>query len=650
MMEGCLNELHGSNRIIRGVHGMTMRRAASLPFVIGSMSSGLVVLVFYVYMFAGIDSEIAQIEQDKINLAQSIASRTELRIRDAANYLEIAARVPQMQNTDFSNLISRDSKGIPPDADVEKRSVLKTILAEASDFESIGYIMPNGDIYLVEPAAFQTNLPITNFSEREYYRQVISTKTTYVSDVFKSAATGHNIVSIAAPVFSEGSMAGMLASGMDLNVINKQLERLELDSNERVAIVDERGNEIASSRESASNVGALNTYTLDSLSRAVSGNSGTAIETIGGIPMHITYFPIDLGSNKWVCLLIQPKDDAFAGVYRQQQVAITVIAIVVAIMAISGYFLFRSMLRNANLTDRLEKVNEDLKVVNQDLKQDKTKLETLSGELQSKNEHLEYLTQELNRKAEQLQSMDTAKEEFSAMITHELKTPLVPIVGYTELLGDGTLGEINPVQKEKIQLMHDSAVSLSQLITDLLDVRKLELGRMKFDMADIQVRNVVEPAVNSFRPLAESKGISLTYEAGDKHNAELMLKCDPKRLQQVLNNLLSNAIKFVPEKTGKIEVSAKMIDHDFVEFLVQDNGIGIPDDKQQNIFRKFYQVDTSLRREAGGTGLGLAISKGIVEAHGGKMWFESKPGAGTTFYFSIPRNKVAAGLGGDDGK
>lgn len=103
----------------------------------------------------------------------------------------------------------------------------------------------------------------------------------------------------------------------------------------------------------------------------------------------------------------------------------------------------------------------------------------------------------------------------------------------------------------------------------------------------------------------------------------------------MLNNLLSNAIKFVPEKTGKIEVYAKTT-RDFIEFSVRDNGIGIPGDKQQNIFRKFYQVDTSLRREAGGTGLGLAISKGIVEAHGGKMWFESKPGDGTTFYFSIP--------------
>ncbi len=331
--------------------------------------------------------------------------------------------------------------------------------------------------------------------------------------------------------------------------------------------------------------------------------------TVDGTSMHVTYSPVDLQSNRWAVLLIQPTEDAFSEAYANQRQAVIVAALVIAVMGITEYILFRAMHRNMQLADKLEAVNEDLKVANRDLDQ----------------------------KAGELQKVDAAKEEFAAMITHELKTPLVPIIGFTELMADGTLGELTPLQKEKVRVMHDSAVSLSNLITDLLDVRKLELSKMKFDLVEVPAREFLERSIDAFRPLADSKKISLSYDVQDGHDGELGVKCDPKRIQQVMNNLISNAIKFVPEKTGMIQVSARKAPSDgAVEFAVRDNGIGIPKEKQNEIFKKFYQVDTTLRRQSGGTGLGLAISKGIVEAHGGRMWFESTPGAGTTFYFSIP--------------
>jgi signal transduction histidine kinase len=114
-----------------------------------------------------------------------------------------------------------------------------------------------------------------------------------------------------------------------------------------------------------------------------------------------------------------------------------------------------------------------------------------------------------------------------------------------------------------------------------------------------------------------------------------MMKCDPERILQVINNLVSNAVKFVSDQNGRIKVSARS-ENGSVVFVVEDNGIGIPKEKQQNLFKKFYQVDASLRRSTGGTGLGLAICKGIVEAHNGKIWVDSDEGRGTKFYFSIP--------------
>jgi signal transduction histidine kinase len=214
----------------------------------------------------------------------------------------------------------------------------------------------------------------------------------------------------------------------------------------------------------------------------------------------------------------------------------------------------------------------------------------------------------------------------------------VPIIGYSELLMDGTLGDITPKQREKIRLIHENGVALSRLISDLLDVRKLELGQMKFDLVDVSPIAVVQQSVDTLAPMARAKNVMLAFDNTHKNGVQLSIHCDPKRIQQVLHNLMTNAIKFVPENTGRIEVSLKPVD-DNILFEIKDNGIGIPKEKQSSLFKKFYQVDTSLSRNAGGTGLGLAISKGIIEAHNGKIWVESELGAGATFYFTIPTSK-----------
>lgn len=282
--------------------------------------------------------------------------------------------------------------------------------------------------------------------------------------------------------------------------------------------------------------------------------------------------------------------------------------------------------------------------------------------LSKSNSELKKLADELKEKTARLEEADVAKEEFSAMITHELKTPLVPIIGYSELLLDGTLGTLTEKQRKKIQVLHENATSLLRLISDLLDVRKLELGQMKFNIIDAPIQQILERSLSSVKLLAQEKNIRIVYndhddddESAQNDASSLILQCDPKRVQQVLHNLLTNAIKFTPENTGKIEVQTKIVEGKVVSgsggdndnppqpsvlFVVKDNGTGIPKDKQQNLFRKFYQVDTSLSRNVGGTGLGLAISKGIVEAHNGRIWFESELGVGTTFYFTIPLSKT----------
>ncbi|GEM_PF-1468522 len=284
-----------------------------------------------------------------------------------------------------------------------------------------------------------------------------------------------------------------------------------------------------------------------------------------------------------------------------------------------------------SIRKELENANRELKHNEQELKELLRSFELQNMSLDKANLELKRKEEELEKANEELMKIDKLKDEFTSMVAHELKTPLVPIRGYCELFLDGTIGHLSAQEKEKIQIIYNNALRLSELISDFLDIQQLELGRMKFEKCETSARDLIDNCIKGFKCIAEEKHIKLQVVSG----SDLKLNCDPNRLLQVLNNLVSNAIKFAPEKEGKIEVCARRQNGSML-FSIKDNGIGIPKEKKQNLFRKFYQIDSSLSRKASGAGLGLAISKEIVEAHKGKIWVESEEGKGSTFYFSIP--------------
>ncbi len=223
------------------------------------------------------------------------------------------------------------------------------------------------------------------------------------------------------------------------------------------------------------------------------------------------------------------------------------------------------------------------------------------------------------------------KDEFVSMITHELKTPLTPIKGYCEMLKDFNFGTLTKEQIHYVEKIHSSAVILERLISDLLDVQKIDMGKMSFKIKSFDVGNFLDELQQDYSHLMKNRGIEFVVI----NSVKTTLKTDQFRLRQILENMIRNSVDFVPPKTGKIEVGVKQENGKMI-FHVKDNGIGIQKEKQQNIFKKFYQADTSHTRKHGGTGLGLAICKGIVDGLGGKIWFESEPRKGTTFSFVIP--------------
>lgn len=318
----------------------------------------------------------------------------------------------------------------------------------------------------------------------------------------------------------------------------------------------------------------------------------------------------------------------------EENIRITLFAVSAAVISALVVFMTRMnlVLRRAvgERTAELESASARLESLNDEM-------ETSNRLLLKSNRQLAEKETELKEVIAKARDVERSKQEFSSMITHELKTPLVPIIGYGSLLLNEKLGGLTPRQKEKLQIMFNSAKKLAALSQDLLDVQKLELGEIHLNMVEASASQVIESSISSLATEADARNIILINNS----NGGAVLKCDPDRIAQVLNNLVNNAIKFSHEG-GKIDLDAKL-ENASVVFSVKDYGIGIPKNKQDKIFTKFYQVDTSLTRKAGGTGLGLAVCKGIVETHGGKIWLESEEGKGSIFSFSIP-------VGGANGK
>ncbi len=252
-------------------------------------------------------------------------------------------------------------------------------------------------------------------------------------------------------------------------------------------------------------------------------------------------------------------------------------------------------------------------------------------------DQIEKVNIELHFETEKLKERDNAKAELSAMVSHELKTPLVTISGYAEMLKDeAVLGALNKEQIHAVDTISSQTVKLERLISDIMDAQKMDLKKMKFNKRDFAIDDLMDEQIQIHSKLMDEKKVRFTNSTKEK----LKIKSDPDRLNQVFANLIKNAVDFVPPSGGTIEINAARKNGDVV-FYVKDNGNGIPQEKQDGLFKKFYQIDTSLKRSHGGTGLGLVICKGIVEALGGTIWLESQVGKGTTFWFRIPNNGSA---------
>lgn len=236
-------------------------------------------------------------------------------------------------------------------------------------------------------------------------------------------------------------------------------------------------------------------------------------------------------------------------------------------------------------------------------------------------------------------TVERMKSEFVSIAAHQLRTPLSAIKWTMRMLLDGDLGQISPEQKELVEKTYLSNERMIALINDLLDVTRIEEGRYIYKPALTDLGSVIQFVINSCKENAQIRQVKIEFQKPEKLPKVLV---DVEKIKLAIQNYFDNALKYTP-KGGIISISLKVVGKE-IEFSIKDTGVGIPKDQQERIYTKFFRGANVVRMDTDGNGLGLFIVKNIIEAHGGRVWFESEEGKGSTFYFALPIKEEFEGL------
>jgi signal transduction histidine kinase/CheY-like chemotaxis protein len=300
--------------------------------------------------------------------------------------------------------------------------------------------------------------------------------------------------------------------------------------------------------------------------------------------------------------------------------------------------------RPENPYDEIEQQNQELLKTLQEVRVRQDELELLNRELEDTNRGVVALYAELDERADYLRRASELKTKFLSNVSHEFRTPLNSIVSLARLLLDRVDGDLTSEQMKQVRYMESSARDLQEMVNDLLDLAKVEAGKIRIRPKRFEIHELFSALKGMLKPLlADNTSVDLVFE---NVNDLPSLHTDDGKVSQILRNLISNALKFTPK--GQVTVSARADDHGDVVFSVADTGIGIGPEHHETIFKEFSQVDNPLQDRYRGTGLGLPLCRDLSMLLGGQIWLNSEPGAGSTFFVRIPMIYVGEAVESDD--
>jgi signal transduction histidine kinase len=578
-------------------------------------------------------------------------------------------RLSDIQFLSISNILSNTNFTLPAKMDY-LRDMEKTYKAYAS----ISLYNTKG----IKIGDTRNILLGANRSQTPFFQHAIKGEIYYDKIPVMSDSLKQFVIHFSAPIYDDsGQISGVVVSQFPINKVNdvfkQQVQNLGTEQSFfRIDLVSNKGLVIYSNYDKKSimqrNVANLEIYKLLKTSadgriayNTVESRLGQD-EILVGVKQGNGY--LDYKGNDWFLIIGESSQKVFGGLQDIINQSIISAAIILSV-GIVIVFLFAGRISNpiiqlkrlvmdvsegnfntvvqskqsneiGELASSFESMRQNVNQVNNNLN---SLVKGRTKELSKANEDLQLKELELEKANEDLRTADIAKEEFMSMVSHELKTPLSPMKLYSQMLLKSTksFGKLNEKQYKAITVILNGINKLEVLIGDILDVYKLDIGKLKLKKIDVNVEKLVNQIVTEFKPLSDEHKVELNSDMQTSGT----VKCDPQRINQVFSALIKNSLDFVPKEGGRITIRAEEDEAESghkVTFTVEDNGIGIPADKMDNLFKKFYQIDTTLTRKHGGTGLGLAIAKGIIESHGGTIWLNKRYTKGASFKFTLSRN------------